>query len=162
MISEYIVYGLTTVGLMGFAYWQGYARAERRQEDKAPYGIERMILEASDKAPEGSTLIISYPRFLTKEQRVAIREGAASKVGEHMKVMILEGGLKAQKVGPQFSRDLSQRLMQLFADRLMSEETAKAKVSSGEMSVNDYRRGLAAREAGIPLDIQPLTEWPKK
>ena len=61
-----------------------------------------------------------------------------------------------------FDKGLSHALMQLFADRLMSEETAKAKVSSGEMSVNDYRRGAAEREVGLALDIQPLTPWPKK
>ena len=60
-----------------------------------------------------------------------------------------------------FDGELSQALSMLFADRLISEEVAKAKVNSGEMSVNDYQRGLEARESGIQLDIQPLTPWPK-
>lgn len=64
-------------------------------------------------------------------------------------------------MGKWFDGERSKALALLFADRLVSEEVAKAKVNSGELSVNDYRRGLAARENGVQLDIQPLTPWPK-
>lgn len=98
MSAEYLLMAGVFAGFMGFAYWQGYSNAQSKQEAKAPYGIEVQILEAVDSVPEGSMMIISYPGFLTGEQREMIKLGAEAKVGDRMKVMIFEGGLKANVV----------------------------------------------------------------
>lgn len=53
------------------------------------------VLRDIDSVPMGSLMIITYPGRLTPEQRAAIEGSARVKLGDKIKVMILDGGLKA-------------------------------------------------------------------
>lgn len=57
--------------------------------------VTTKVIRDIRKAPRGSVLVITYPGFFTPEQRRIIEARAKEKVGDDVRVLVLEGGIKA-------------------------------------------------------------------
>lgn len=170
---------LTIIGLLitalGIGLFVASVRAARKMDPHVPDLPRIEVRDDLKNLPAGSVVTVSYDALLNKEQRAALKQAIEYQVGQGVKVIVLEGGIKIisgpapdhMKTGHFYDpynrgEPAREALIAALQAGKISDKEAVQYIAEGKLSINDVSMAQARRrdDTRAPGEVSQWEDQP--